>query len=77
MPARARHRRVATVPGVADRCDSCGDDTGDLVTVQRIYVTFDEAHQPTDHRLADEFESWCPVCVVTYPHQPVDTADDA
>ncbi len=56
---------------MGDRCDSCGDDGPDLVTVQRIYVVFDEAHAPVDERLADEFETWCVACQATYPHQPV------
>lgn len=56
---------------MSDRCDSCGDDGEDLATVQRIYVTFDEAHVATGERLADEFETWCPVCRATYPHQSV------
>lgn len=56
---------------MSDRCDSCGDDGPDLTTVQRIYVVFDETNQPVDQRLSDEFETWCAVCRVTYPHQPV------
>lgn len=56
---------------MSDRCDSCGDDGDDLITVQRIYVTFDESHAVTGERLADEFETWCPVCRATYPHQSV------
>ena len=58
---------------MSDRCDSCGDDGPDLGTVQRIYVVFDERNQPVDHRLADEFETWCAICRVTYPHEPVPT----
>jgi hypothetical protein len=54
-----------------DRCDSCGDEGPDLVTVQRVYVVFDEASTPTGHRLADEIETWCAVCRITYPHQEV------
>ena len=57
---------------MSDRCESCGDDTTDLVTVQRIYVVFDEAHQPAGHRLADEFEAWCAICRITYPHQELE-----
>ena len=56
---------------MSDRCDSCGDDGPDLMTVQRIYVTFDDDHQPVGHQLADEFETWCIVCRLTYPHQEV------
>ena len=56
---------------MSDRCDSCGDDGPELGTVQRIYVVFDEQHQPVDQRLADEFETWCAVCRVTYPHHQV------
>ena len=43
---------------MSDRCDSCGDHGPDLVTVQRIYVTFDAEHRPAGHQLADEFETW-------------------
>ncbi|MCB0969902.1 MAG: hypothetical protein KDA97_00055 [Acidimicrobiales bacterium] len=60
---------------MSDRCDSCGDHGPDLVTVQRIYVTFDAEHRPAGHQLADEFETWCAVCRVTYPHQEVGAAD--
>ncbi len=56
---------------MSERCDSCGDDGGDLATVQRVYVVFDESHVMVDERLADEFERWCPVCRITYPHQEV------
>lgn len=58
---------------MSDRCDSCGDDGPDLATVQRVYVTFDEKNQPTGERLADEFETWCAVCRLSYPHQAVAT----
>ena len=54
-----------------DRCDSCGDDGPGLLMVQRVYVVFDERHQPVDQRLADEFETWCAICRITYPHQEV------
>ena len=57
-----------------DRCDSCGDDGPSLSTVQRIYVEFDDKHQPVGERLADEFETWCDICKVTYPHQPIHTS---
>ena len=56
---------------MSDRCDSCGDANEDLKTVQRIYVVFDEDRQPTEHRLSDEFETWCAICRVTYPHQEI------
>lgn len=57
---------------MSDRCDSCGDDGPDLATVQRVYVTFDESNVAVGERLADEFETWCAVCRVTYPHHPVE-----
>lgn len=62
---------------MSDRCDSCGDDGPDLITVQRVYIEFDETHQPVGHRLADEFETWCVICRVTYPHELVDTGAQA
>lgn len=58
---------------MSDRCDSCGDDGPGLDTVQRIYVLFDEQRQPVSERLADEFETWCDICRLTYPHQLVGT----
>ncbi len=63
-------------PPMSDRCESCGDDGPDLATVQRVFVLFDEQHQPVGHRLADEFETWCAVCRTTYPHEPVAASDD-
>ena len=56
---------------MSDRCDSCGDDGPDLLTVQRIYLDFDEANLPVGERLSDEFETWCAVCRLTYPHHEV------
>ncbi len=60
-----------SVDAMSDRCDSCGDEGTGFVTVQRIYVIFDETNQPVDNRLADEFETWCPVCQLSYPHQEI------
>lgn len=54
-----------------DRCESCGGDD-DLATVQRIYVEVDEAGKPTGQRLADGIETWCVICRLTYPHQPIE-----
>jgi hypothetical protein len=60
------------VRSVSDRCDSCGDTGPDLQTVQRIYLKVDPTtHAVVDEQLADEFETWCPICRVTYAHQPV------
>ena len=56
---------------MSDTCDSCGD-TGDMATVQRIYVEFDEARQPVSERLSDEFETWCVVCRLSYPHEQIE-----
>jgi hypothetical protein len=56
---------------MSDRCDSCGDEASDLLVVQRIYLELDEQHLPAGHRLADELETWCIVCRLTYPHQEV------
>ena len=59
-----------TVVRVSDRCDSCGDSGTDMKTVQRIYLKVDPlTHQVVDEQLADEFETWCPICRVTYAHQ--------
>lgn len=56
---------------MSDTCDSCGAGGDDLVTVQRIYLTFSDG-RPADHRVADEFETWCSVCRLSYPHQEID-----
>lgn len=61
---------------MSDRCESCGDDGPDLVTVQRVFVVFDETNQPVEERLADEFETWCAVCRITYPHQELGVEAD-
>lgn len=55
-----------------ERCESCGDEGTGYVTVQRVYLLLDERNQPAGQRLADEFETWCPVCQVTYPHQVIE-----
>lgn len=57
---------------VIDRCDSCGDEGTGFVTVQRVYLLLDEDHRPAGEQLADEFETWCPVCRLSYPHQVID-----
>jgi hypothetical protein len=56
---------------MSDRCDSCGDDGPDLLVVQRLYLIFDEHGAPNGERLADEFETWCAVCRLSYPHTEV------
>lgn len=58
---------------MSDRCDSCGDGGPDLTTVQRVYVVF-EGREAVGERLADEFETWCAICRVTYPHQLVESS---
>lgn len=41
-----------------------------MATVQRIYLKVDPvSHQVVDEQLADEFETWCPICRATYAHQ--------
>ena len=67
----ASRTRLGTVAPMSDRCDSCGDDGPELLTVQRIYVRFDQDNLPAGHTLADEFETWCAVCCTIYPHEAV------
>ena len=55
---------------MSDRCDSCGDGGPELASVQRVYVVFEE-NVAVGERLADDFETWCAICRVTYPHQAV------
>jgi len=56
---------------MSDTCDSCGDIGADLITVQRVYLEFDSANTAVGEHLSDEFETWCVVCRLTYPHQEV------
>ena len=60
---------------MSDRCDSCGDGGPDLVTVQRVYVVFDDQHVAVGDRLADEFETWCAICQITYPPTSIPSGD--
>jgi hypothetical protein len=50
----------------------------DLVSVHRIYVTWDLDHRPVGEQVVAETEAWCTVCRTQYPHQLVDdpTTDD-
>lgn len=56
---------MAATPGT---CDSCGDRTGDLTVVQRVYVTPPawDAEGATEVRPGTE--RWCTPCRTSYPH---------
>ena len=59
-------------------CESCGDDDGDLASVQRIYLVDGEADGGRTTVL-DDIEGWCFPCRSLYPHRLVvegDTGDE-
>ncbi|MEO9223523.1 MAG: hypothetical protein ABI276_00870 [Acidimicrobiales bacterium] len=67
---------------MTDRCDSCGDDVDDLVTVQRLYVapgvSPDEAdavleRDPSQVRSSGDIERWCFPCRTMYPHEVIES----
>jgi hypothetical protein len=51
------------------RCDSCGDEVDDAVTVRRLYVTPQDWDRDGEVRPAAETEQWCFVCRTMYPHE--------
>jgi hypothetical protein len=54
------------------QCESCGHDTEDLASVQRIYlVDADPAGEPSSTTVLDDFEQWCFPCRSLYPHRLV------
>lgn len=53
------------------RCDSCGDDVTDPVTVRRLYITPQDWDREREVRPAAETERWCFVCQTMYPHEPL------
>jgi hypothetical protein len=57
---------MATTSG---RCDSCGDEDVEVVTVQRLYVTPEDWDREERIEVVDELEQWCWPCRTHYPHQ--------
>ena len=55
----------------ADSCDSCGDVTGDLVEVTRLYVVPESWDTEGSTTAADGTEAWCFPCRTHYPHRAV------
>jgi hypothetical protein len=59
-------------------CDSCGDETDDVVTVRRVYVSREVSELEPDQAAAadgasitraDALERWCFPCRTMYPHE--------
>jgi hypothetical protein len=54
------------------QCESCGHDSDDLASVQRIYLVDAEAPGgPTTTTVLDDIEQWCFPCRSLYPHRLV------
>ena len=51
-------------------CESCGNDTDDLASVQRIYLVDDDGAS-SHSTVPDDIEQWCYPCRSLYPHRPV------
>ena len=66
--------RNCTVGIVFDtsRCDSCGRDDEEVVSVRRVYVTPETWDTEGKVDIVDEVEQWCFACRTHYPHQEVD-----
>ena len=56
---------------MSGRCESCGDEGGELVTVRRLYIT-PEAWDSPERVARGELEVWCFVCRTHYPHEDPD-----
>ena len=52
-------------------CESCGDESDDLVLVRRLYVTPEAWDTPGRVETAED-EWWCFVCRTHYPHHELD-----
>jgi hypothetical protein len=52
------------------RCESCGRDEEDLVSVHRVYLRMvDDGSHEVDEQA--DVEGWCVSCCANYPHVPV------
>ena len=54
------------------RCDSCGDESVDIVALHRIYLTPEAWDQEEKVEVLDAVEQWCFPCRTSYPHQLLD-----
>ncbi len=59
---------------VGMHCESCGDDSGDLAAVQRIYMVDGKDGGPAN--VLDDIEQWCFPCRSLYPHRTVVESDE-
>ena len=53
------------------QCESCGHDTDDLASVQRIYLVDAETAGEPRTTVLDDIELWCFPCRSLYPHRSV------
>ena len=53
------------------RCESCGRDDEEVVSVHRVYVTPETWDTEGKVDVLDEVEQWCFACRSHYPHQEV------
>ncbi|MEL7206821.1 MAG: hypothetical protein AAGK32_01070 [Actinomycetota bacterium] len=56
-------------PDVTGRCDSCGDEDTDVVTVVRLYVVPEAWDTEGSVTEAEGTEAWCFPCRSHYPHR--------
>ena len=72
-PRGCRRWRNCTVDIVFDtsRCESCGRDDEEVVSVRRVYVTPETWDTEGKVDIVDEVEQWCFSCRSHYPHQEV------
>jgi hypothetical protein len=54
------------------RCESCGREDEEVVSVRRVYVTPETWDTEGKVDVVDEIEHWCFACRSHYPHQEVD-----
>jgi hypothetical protein len=58
-------------------CENCAVVDDELVLVRRVYVTPESWDRPASYQVVDETELWCISCMSQYPHEVVDTDEDA
>ncbi len=53
------------------RCDSCGDEDVEVVSLHRIYLTPAAWDQEEKIDVLEDIEQWCFPCRTSYPHQTI------
>jgi hypothetical protein len=57
---------------MSGRCDSCGIEDQEVVSVRRVYVTPEAWDTPGKVEVVDEVERWCFPCRTHYPHEEIE-----